>query len=416
MTYAVRQERVAARTLRLILLTLLTSVTAQAQIPPQRFETFKGNLALGPVHVHPFLAVGELFDSNVFLQPTDTQSDFVTVISPGAILNLPVTQHQFTLAYRADILQFARLTQENTVNQTGQFRGEGHYGSGWSWYLDDQALRTTERPNTEFDALIPRTQNNGALGVEYRFADRWAAGANYLNVYYDYDNLPPTSDGTPQDYGTELNRIEQYASPVLFYLLQPKTTLLAEFTYGDISYINDVTASIRNNVNYFGRVGVRGRITSKITTTAKLGYQAKNFSNPNQKDFDGFVATGQIDYQPSDWTLITFLFDRSTQEASYIVQGDDFYINDSFTLALDHVFKSNEKLRGFVSATYANATYVVSSRNDNFYAVTTAATYQIQDWLGVSLQYLFAVRDSSGTPFDFDYTDNRVFLRVLMGL
>jgi len=385
--------------------------TAYAQLPPQRFEAGKGNLRLGPVRIHPFFALGELFDSNVFLQPTDTQSDFITVISPGLILNLPVKQHQFTLGYRADILEFARLTQENTVNHTGQFRAEAHYAGGWSWYVEDQPLRTTERPNTEFDPLIERTQNNGALGTEYRLADRWAVGADYLNVYYDYDNFPP-----PEDYGTQLNRIEQYGSGDLYYLLQPKTALIGEFTYGDIAYINDGTATVRNNVNYFGRVGIRGRVTSKLTTTAKLGYQAKLFDNPTQKDFDGFVATGEIDYQPTDWTLLTLLFDRSTQEASYLVEGDDFYINNSVTLTVEHVLKSNEKVRGFVSATYANADYVVSPRNDNFYAASTALSYQIQDWVGVSLQYLFARRDSTGTPFDFDYTDNRVFLRCLVGL
>ena len=105
------------------LLGLVTSATVTvAQIPNQPFEAGKGNLRLGPVRIHPFLSVGEMYDSNVFLQPTDTQYDFITVISPGFILNLPAGRHQLTVGYRNDILEYARFPQESNVRYTGQLR------------------------------------------------------------------------------------------------------------------------------------------------------------------------------------------------------------------------------------------------------------------------------------------------------
>jgi hypothetical protein len=358
-----------------------------AQVPKQTFEAGNGNLRLGPVRVHPFLSVGEMFDSNVFLQPTDTQSDFITVISPGFILNLPLGRHQVSVGYRG----------------------------GLSWYLQDEVQRTNERPNTQFDPLIERWQNDGATGTEYKFADRWAASLNYLNILYAYENQPPLPDGTLQNYGSELNRVEQYASVDLYYLVAPKTSLLAEYTYIPINYANDTTAETRNNYSNVGRVGVRGRITSKITALAKVGYQAKVFNNPGQDGYDGPVANLSVVYQPTDWTQLTLLFDRETQEASFLQQGDDFYVWTGGSLLLEHVF--TPKLRAFVLGAIGNADYGRSQRNDDLYEGSVGIRYQIQDYLAVSGQYLYEQRVSANTPgYDFDYTDNRVFVRVLLGL
>jgi hypothetical protein len=393
----------------------VSAIAARAQVPVLPFEPGTGNLRLGPVRVHPFLGVAELYDDNLFLQPRDTKDDFITVVSPGLTFHLPVGRHDFTVGYRADFLEFARFSHENTVRHDGKVGLLGKYPGGLSWYAQDEALRTNERPNTEQEPLIERTQNNATVGAEYAFADRWAAGVDYYNTIYDYGNQQPLPDGTRRDYGTQLNRMEQLVTTDLYYLIQPKTALLAEYGYGKINFASDVTAADRDSTVYLGRAGVRGEITSKLTALAKLGYQQLDFDNHARKNFEGFVASVDLVYLPRERTKIDLLVDRSTPVASFVSQGDAFFVSNSVTLTIQQML--GDRMRGFVSGTFANNSYEQSSRSDDYYAGAVGLNYQIREYLGVSAAYLYARRNSSGTPgLDFDYSENRVFVAATAAL
>ncbi|MFI5394724.1 MAG: outer membrane beta-barrel protein [Candidatus Binatia bacterium] len=394
---------------------LVSATVVRAQVPVLPFESGQGNLRLGPVRVHPFLGVAELYDDNLFLQPTDKKDDFITVLSPGLTFHLPLGRHDFTIGYRADFLEFARFSQENTVRHDGKVGLRGKYPGGLSWYAQDEALRTNERPNTEQDPLIERTQNNAAVGTEYAFANRWAAGVDYYNTIYDYGNQQPLPDGTLRDYGTQLNRMEQLVTTDLYYLVQPKTALLVEYGYGKINFSSDATAADRDSTVHLGRAGVRGEITSKLTALVKLGYQTLDFDNHTRKNFEGFVASVDLVYLPAERTKIDLLIDRSTPVASFISQGDAFFVSNSVTLTIQQVLRN--RMRGFVSGTFANNSYEQSARSDDYYAGAVGLNYQIEEYLGVSAAYLHARRNSSGTPgLDFDYNENRVFVAATAAL
>ncbi len=387
---------------------VLSAGAVHAQIPQLPFEPGTGNLRVGPVRVHPFVGVGELYDDNVFLQPRAKRDDFITVITPGIVLHLPLRQHELALGYRAEALQFARIENEDTVRHTGRVQLKGRYPGGLSWYVQDEAKRTNERPNTEIEPLIDRDQNDGGAGFEYAFADRWAVGADYLNTVYDYRNQQPIPGGAIRDFGTELDRMEQLGTVDLFYLVQPKTALLVEYGYGEASYFAQRTARERDNITHLARAGLRGDLTAKITALVKMGFQRKDFDNREKPDFDGFVASGSVRYQPRERTLVTFLVDRSVPEASFRSLGDEFYVSELFVLRADQVL--GEKIRAYAEGSVANHDYQRSIRNDDFYGGTVGLRYDIQPYLYVAVQYLFERRDSN---LDFDYTDNRIFLTVM---
>jgi len=394
---------------------LSTSAVAYGQVPALPFEPGKGNLRLGPVRLHPYLGVAELYDDNIFLQPDDEKGDFITIISPGLTLQLPVRRHEITVGYRADILEFARYSQENTVRHAGKVALRGKYPGGLSWYAQDEALRTNEQPNTEQDPLVERTQNNANLGAEYAFANRWSAGIDYANSIYDYENQQPLPDGSLRDYGTQLNRMEQLISTDLYYRLQPKTSLLVEYGYGMVDFDAPATARDRDSVIHLVRAGIRGDLTYKITALAKLGYEVLDFDNRARSGFDGFVASVTVSYLPRDRTKIDLIIDRSTPVSSYVSEGDAFFVSQSVTLSIQQVL--GRRWRALLAGTVGHNSYDESSRSDDYYAGTLGLHYQIREYLGVSAAYLYARRDSGGTPGqDFDYGENRFFIAVVAAL
>lgn len=383
-------------------------------IPALPFEPGKGNLKLGPVRVHPFAALGELYDDNVFLKPRDKRDDFITVISPGLVLGLPVGRHAVAIGYRADIVEFAELSREDNVRHTGRVQANGDYPGGLSWAVQDEVKRTNERADTEIEPLIEHTRNDGSLEAEYAFADRWSAGVGYQNTVYDYDNQPALA-GEPtgaRDYGTALNRMEQLGTVDLYYRVQPKTALLIEYGYGNVSYFDDGVAAARDNVIQRALVGVRGELTSKVTALVKAGYQGKHFDDGAQADFDGAVAIGTVQYQPTDYTRVTLLLDRSTPESSFRARGDEFYVNQGVTVRAEHVL--NDRVRTYVEGFFADHDYQTSTRNDDLYGGVAGVRYQVHDYVGVSAEYLFVRRDSNIAGFD--YPSNRVFLRVMVAM
>lgn len=388
---------------------------SHAQLSVVPFEPGRGNLRLGPLRIHPFLGVAEVYDDNVFLQPAHETGDFITVISPGLTLQLPVRRHEVSAGYRADILEFARLSQESTVRHDGKLGFRGKYPGGLSWYAQDQVLQTNEQSNTEEDPLIERTQNNATAGAEYAFAHRWAVGVDYANTIYDYKNQQPLPDGTLRDYGTQLNRMEQLATADLYYLIQPKSALLVEYGYGKVDFASAATASDRDSIIHLARAGVRGDLTSKITALVKLGYQVLDFDNRARDDFGGFVASVNIAYIPRDRTKIDLLVDRSTPVASFVSEGDAFFVSQSVSLTVQQVIRS--RIRVLLSGTFGHNSYERSSRSDDFYAGSIGVTYRIREYLGISAAYRYTRRNSGGTPGqDFDYGDNRFFVAVIAAL
>ncbi len=385
-----------------------------AQVPVQEFRAGKSNLKAGPVRVHPFLYVMEIYDDNVFLTPTATRDDFITVVSPGVLFQLPFGRQEIDVGYRADIIEYADLDESN-IRHTGRVQGKGSYPGGLSWAAFDEVKRTNDRPDTEQEPLIGRIQNDANLEVEYAFADRWSVAVGYANTVYDYDSGTFQNPGQPPaDFDVTLSRMEQLATADAYYRVLPKTALLVEYGYGTTNYFNDGTAAVRDNEIHQGQVGVRGDITSKMNALVKVGYGTKQFDNPTQKDFTGLIASGRLAFQPTDRTLLTVLVDRSAPESSFRAIGgpDDFYVNEGAVLRLDQVLGHAGKIRVFAESGISNHDYQTSSRNDDVYAAGAGVHYQIRDYLGVSGEYLFERRDSNTAAFD--YTNNRVVLRVLL--
>ncbi len=62
----------------------------------------------GPVRLHPFMGVAEMYTDNVF-RTNSKRSDFFTTLAPGIQAQLPIGRHIFVADYRTN-LQFYHRT------------------------------------------------------------------------------------------------------------------------------------------------------------------------------------------------------------------------------------------------------------------------------------------------------------------
>jgi hypothetical protein len=199
-----------------------------------------------------------------------------------------------------------------------------------------------------------------------------------------------------------------------FYRIQPKTDLLANFSYGNKDFDR---APDRDATRYIGAVGVRGEITPRLRSTIRVGYEVRDPDRGDVGAYRGVVVGGEVVYTPTARTRVTLIVERAVQES--VFADNTIYLANLATLAAEYYLTPKLLLSGRVfggNAEYFEKVRKVNGafdwRTDWVYAASVGAEYQIQRWLGVSADYTHARRTSN---FDnFDFTDDIVGGKVTL--
>lgn len=364
----------------------------------------QGNIELGPFRLLTSLDLSGEYNDNILLAPRDEKSDFIWTISPGITVELPGRRLALRLGYRADIIRYTENDTLDTVDHTVQAAAVYNSPGGLNLSLTDEFRRTegfAGFPVPELTDRIERYDNLLRAEGEYRFADRWSAGAHYNFLWVDY-NSGPTFD--------ELDRQDHTVGVTLFYRILPKTSVLGEYEYQIIRYDIDRVADDRDSDAHFFKVGVKGDLTAKTSAAVKIGYQIKDYDNPAREDFDGLLVEGEIIWKYRDPSQLRLYGGRANIESTF--QGNNFYVANYGGAELRHYVTSLLilTLRGLVGTNeYPEVVTIgdeTGERDDTFYEFGASLRYQIRRWLALELAYQYLRRDSNFR--DFDYTNNRV--------
>ena len=117
------------------------------------------------MEIHPFLGVTETYDDNIYRSygGREKEADWVTTISPGIQLRLPLQRHSVQLDYRADVNVFARNRETNFANQVAGGAVNLDFAGGLKITVSDSFT----------DAVIPRRgkEVQGVSGASDPFRD-----------------------------------------------------------------------------------------------------------------------------------------------------------------------------------------------------------------------------------------------------
>jgi len=168
---------------------------------------------------------------------------------------------------------------------------------------------------------------------------------------------------------------------------------------------------------FIALTGVRGQITSKLTSTLRIGYEIRDPEHGDIGRYHGVVVGGDIVFQPSDRTRVTLVTLRQVDESVFV--DNNIYIGTQATLSIEHYLTRKLLLSARVFG--ANSDYFEKSqkvngafdwRTDWVAAGTFSVEYNIQRWLTLGADYTHTRRNSN---FDnFDYKDDVVAGRVTL--
>jgi hypothetical protein len=353
------------------------------------------------LRLSPFVSQRFEYETNVFQTPNDEEDDFVSKTIPGFVLDYVAGPHSVSLGYRAEILRYFTIEDQDTVHHIGAFQLRLDFPRTLLTLRDDYT-QTSDPPSSELTGRIESITNVLAPAVEYRFTPRISTELRYGWTTVDFN----------QDDLNDLDRQEHLFGLTAFWKFLPRADVGLGYSYGLASFD---TASDRDYYRNTVNLNLRGDVTPKLSSTLRFGYEWRVGERRSDADFTSWVMGGGLGYRATEALTLNLTVDRSSQESTF--EDSAIYVTTGASLSAAYQ-RGKLALSGRLGGGYNDypTKQTVGTktdwREDVFYGAGVGADYDIQPWLRVGLEYLFTGRDSNFQ--DFDFADHRVAIKATL--
>lgn len=341
------------------------------------------------LRVSPFLSERVEYQSNIFETPDDEKDDFIIKTIPGILVDYTFGNHSLSAGYRAEILTYVDLTNQDTVDHFAVFQLRLEFVR-LILNLKDDFVKTSDPPGSELTGRLDSTTNTLNPSAEFLFTTRLGVRVNYAWETVDWEKSVNELDSDEHRFGGGV-----------FWRFSPRADVGLNYTYSFAKFDHDPD---RDFDRHAVTVGLTGELTAKLTSSLRFGW-ARRDDDRNQ-EFNEFVMGGNLTWRATERTSVSLDIDRSDQDSDFA--NNDFYTSTSGTVSVSHQFtpKLGVSARAGVGYNdYPETTTVgtkTDSREDIFWGLGAGVDYNIQPWLRVGADYSFTGRDSNFNEFDFD--------------
>lgn len=353
-----------------------------------------GDESGGRLPIRARLAVSGIYDDNIFISPTNEQSDYIWNITPGVsyetsdpTLNL---EHFFTASYDPTIVLFTDNSDQDALehNAYAMYR----YASEKLTLSLDQRFQRLSGSTTDAGNRIDRDIYNSGFLANYQ-----VTGKSQLELEVGYDVA---------DYDDNAKFDTNDIHFGLFWLYQVAPKLVLGFG-PEFGWLD-----VQNNPNQtYQRLTGRLRydVTEKISLTARAGVEFRQYQDTGNGEDDTLtpVMSLQALYNPFDGTELSLNVYRRVQ-ASSVLAGQN-YISTGFSVtARQRIFQKYflGLAGGFENSEYESTNnLVISNRDDDYFFIRPSFDWDVTDWWTLTAFYEF--RENDSTIFNNQFTNNR---------
>jgi putative beta-barrel porin BBP2 len=386
----------------------------------REFMTGRGvgdGLKAGPVQLHPFLGVAEVYTDNVFKRDTNTKSDFLTTIAPGLQAFMPFGggKHSVLLDYRAAQFLYNKFSENNALAQDAVGHVSLNYPGGLAVDLQGGHEEGFDPRGSEVDTQqkdITKWNVNSFLGrVEF---EGQKAGIS-LRTNFDDVNYTNNGQAAPRD------RTRAVANLSVSVAVTRSTRALLGVRIINNDYN---TNTQQNSFGYGAYTGFSLAPIRQLSGDLNIGYQVLNFDHApiseqsakgqaliaqglslGSKQQTFFYMRGNLNWNPTSRS--SFQIQPISQINQSAVQGTSTYKRMMVNVIGRQEFTDRFALRGIL--TYANDNFN-TNRTDNRFRFRIGPEYRTVKWLGFRLDYIFDKRSSNVSNFDFN--SNTIMLSI----
>lgn len=380
------------------------------QHTPRRIVTFREfmtgpiygeGLKVGPVRVHPFLGVAEVFTDNVFKRDTKRKSDFLTTIAPGiqALLPFGGGRHSVLLDYRAGQFLYNKFSENNALAQDALGRVSLNYPAGLQIDLQGGHVEGFDTRGSEVDTQqqdITKWNVNSFLGQVGFSGPRGGIRlkTSYIDLHYKNNGQAPRRDRTRMR--ADLNVLANVTS---------STSAILGFQLTDYNYDKN---NQLDSFSYAVYAGFELAPSRQLSGDFNLGYTVLNFDRaPKEqppgsdlstggKQQESLYMQGSLFWNPTSRLSINASPFRTISQSA--VFDTTTFIQTGVFINGRHSLTDRIALRG--NFYYANDNFD-GPRTDNRFRWRMGPEYRTLKWLGFRLDYIFEKRNSNENNFDF---------------
>lgn len=357
----------------------------------------------GSFLILPKVDVSETYNDNIYATDTNTESDFVTAVSPSISVQSLWSRHALGLKAGLSQYWYASKTTEDRLDWN--FGADGRLDvlrdtniTGSASYR--QAHEDRGSANSPTSAAEPVEYNlfDSSVGLFQRF-NRVTAQLKGTFDQYDYKNVALIGGGTLNEDSRDRN---EYGGGLrLGYDLSPDTNVYAEGKLNKRSY--DMSAPVdRNSNGYEAVIGSEFKLSRLAQGEVYVGYQRQTYDASYYSATSGLAYGAKVNWFVTPLTTVR-LSAASTIEES-IDPGASGYMSQKVGIGLDHELLRNLILSGDVS--YENDDFGNISRQDDVTSALFGATYLLNNFFAIGVNY--GIVDRSSNVPGADYTQNQV--------
>lgn len=353
-------------------------------------------IKVGILNLHPSFKSSIQVDDNVRLADSDEDAAVVFTQKPGLIGEVNLGDHRLEAGYGLELLTFSGVRGESEDVTNHLAHGELELN------FTDVQFTVTDTMNKVTSRLFTETTARDHLLI------------NTLEVLGRYDRPMWALEGgwtlNTINHETDIFESNDYNEHVLAvlggYKIFPKTLWLLENDVGFVEYDDNSTRA--DHTYWQILTGLRGELSPKVTSTIKVGFQTRDFSDlaSAPSDADVFVADAELVYSPTVKDVARLQYLRTLRTSTYAT--NHYYAQDKISLSyrkrlLDKWLVTPQlswQLNDYhVSSTEGGVT---KERKDHFVQVAIDLRYELKEWLSTGVAYYFRTRNSNFGTFDYD--------------
>ena len=394
----------------------------------------------------PRISVSETYDDNIDLDPEDEESDWITVLSPGFLLELDSQKTQLDLDYEFGLSYYLQDSSRDTIRHQGRLSWDQQLAQYLSLNVTNTFTRS-EDPVREEDGRV--TDISSEREVEYRNTGEanltWQFGPqDTLSLGYRNHLLDSRSDDTEDSRANEgfLNLDTWFVQQFGIGL----TSSFGRWQFQQPSGFTDFPTEDFRRYQAGLTVNYRWRPSRLIYGRYDVVYQDFGGTTPGAYDDDYVVHQPtlglNLDFGPNSGFAVEFGYFRrdiknaDTEEgfvldASFNTKGEraSFNIQTISGYELDYGSSDNrgfskysdssvnvdyqltEDSRFFATARYRWQNYTDIDQTDHTYGGRAGFAFTFRQWFTLSFEGVHLRRDSNDSAEEF--TDNRVMLSII---
>jgi hypothetical protein len=384
-------------------------------------STSKGNIRSGNLRLHLGLEARETYDDNIFNTAVNEKEDFITTITPGALVSLG-DRNKIELGYAFGVHRYNDYSDEDFVSQHGRAMVDMNFPSGVRIDFVDTYLATEDPRPEELQLRASHKSNDIDASVGYEFpAQKLTIEAFYSMRYLKFDQVANRA----------LNKIKNIFGAAIYYKFLPKTSAFMEYRYGLTDFFDSPNGSTDKDARtYAVMAGIKLDPTAKLSGTIKTGWKSKEYENVTDdngnlySDKNLWSAEGLITYKATERTKFDIALNRSLEDTEY---GGNFtysratnYLNTGGMIGVEHKLtpkltliggmigvehKLTPKLTlifnaGFQSHEYNRIQPTQLEREDEVVDMGVGLVHKMRDWLTAGIKYTYYENDSNDPSRD----------------